>query len=107
MTPEAISKIEALIEEAEHYGNRSMDKNLAKLGNKKAIEGRDNRKYELKYGRKTRDTSRDKAATSIKKGQTKDALKHAANADSWVGATKRLQKSKNPNDDIFDARRPR
>ncbi len=107
MTPEAIQKIEALIEEAEHYGNRSMDKNLARLGNEKAIKGRNTRKNELKYGRKSRDESRDKAAISMKKGQTEDALKHAANADTWGGAIKGLQKSKNSSEDIFEARRRR
>jgi hypothetical protein len=79
MTNEAMQKIEMLLEnsfleleEAEHYGNRTLDKNLAKLGNEKAIQGRAERAKNLMGGLKERTGYRRRAADAALKGKITD-----------------------------------
>ncbi len=58
MTPEAISKIETLIEEMLHLGDKKYDKSLAK-GSKKIRRNRDIRAKLIKQNKQIRDRFRD------------------------------------------------
>ncbi len=90
MTPGALSKIDKLIEEAEialeereHIGNPSLDKKLAKAGDKKAIKGRADRSQDLKADRGARDEFRKRASNLVLKGKTKKAMKDVKSADKF------------------------
>jgi hypothetical protein len=107
MTSEVILKIEMLLEnalmeleEAEHYGDRSLDRNLARLGNEKAIQGRKELSDTLISGLKERDSLRQQAARAASKGDAQimnDATQEANKIDNLNRIKSRLGKANNIN----------
>jgi hypothetical protein len=95
MTHAALSKIDKLIEEAAHSGDREFDRNLAKAGDKWAQTRRKGLANNLRDMRKRRDETRKQATKALKKGEHK--LARIENQDAnFIDNASRIA-SKKPN----------